>query len=182
MGRLLLNRFTKYSIITVILGLVSLGFGAWVWNSDGARTLLITFAIVLFLSGLGLEVLGFSKAKHFSQVEALKTYERVKQLVLELRKTGSVLHKEYSGYSDIESRWKYDRDRRYQDLSRRIDEAMGDCDDRFLAKTLGDLIESEKRLARRGINLSARTLRFAETLEMVDPDIKNYISTNIKGQ
>jgi hypothetical protein len=182
MGRLFLNRFTKFTILTTLLALVSLALGVWIRNSDGARTLLIILAIVLFLSGLGLEVLGFSKAKHFSQVEALKTYERVKQLVLELRKMAAILLKESRGSDDGESRWKYDRDRRYRDLSRRIDEAMRDCDDRLLAKKLECLIESEKRLARRGFNLNARTLKFAETLEMVDPDIKNYISKNIKDK
>src|ERR1039457_2886538 len=105
MGRLLFNRFTKYSILTKVAALAAVGLGLGVWTDAGIKALFIIIAIVLCLSAVGLEFLGFSRAKHFTQSNARTVYDRTRQLILELRKTAQVLHTEYGSGNDADSRW-----------------------------------------------------------------------------
>jgi len=167
------NRLTKFSILGFAPAIICLTLGITRWPQEGATLYFLSIAIVLLIVSIIIEGYGIYKARHFFREDAQEVYERVRQLIMDLRTLAPELHKEYDGMNQEHQR--YIRDKRYKKLTGEFDKVIRRCNDNRLRHRLHTLIENEKLMAK--YRLTGHKLEFKGTLENSDKDIISYINT-----
>jgi len=174
----LCNRLTKFSVLGIVLAIISLILGITDWPKEGLTSYFITFATILFVGSVFHEGYGVYKARNFYREDANDVYHKVTQLILELRSLASILHKDYE--DTLEFRWGYTKDKRFRKLMSDFKRAKLKCSNYGLYKKLNNLIEFEKRMAKHRLNTDE--LNFSGRPNTVEQEIKNYISTKLRSR
>ena len=172
------NRFTKFSVLGIIVAAVSIALGYTSLLNEGLAQYLSVFAIILFITSILIEGYGIYKARHFFREDAQEVYKSTAQLITKLRGLAAILHEDYD--DNPEYYRGYDMDERYKKLMSEFAQVKLKCGDSRLRKKLNNLIESEKRMAK--YRISPAKYDFPGTLNSVDQDIRNYINTRLRSR
>lgn len=172
------NRLTKFSVLGIVLAIISLILGVTDWPKEGLTPYLTIFAAILFVVSVFLEGYGVYKTRNFYREDAQEVYHKMTQLTMELRNLASILHKDYD--DTAQHRWRYTKDHRYKKLMSDFKQAKLKCSDYGFHKKLNNLIEFEKLMAKYRVNPDQ--LNFSGRPNTFKQEIENYVNTKLRSR